>query len=212
MNSGVQIVFSLCILFFSVIIHEVAHGFVALWCGDPTARDSGRLTLNPVSHIDLVGTIILPIILFISVGFAFGWAKPVPINPYNFRNPKKDTMLVGLSGPLSNIILALITGLLLRMGLLGIIPIGRGFVFFLLFASVINIILALFNLIPIPPLDGSRILMGFLPHKQALFLSRIEPYGMLIVLVLLMAGIFQHVIMPLARILLRIIIGSPGLF
>ena len=209
MNINVyQIALGLFILFFSIIIHECSHGLVALWLGDPTAKNSGRLTLNPIPHIDLFGTIILPIMLFLFSGYAFGWAKPVPINPSNFKNPKKGMMLVGFAGPLSNLILALIAGLFLRFGLHGAYPMIEPVAYFLLFACLINIILALFNLIPVPPLDGSRILMGLLPRRQAIAVAKLEPYGMIIVLFLLMAGIFRLIVLPLARYIFVLITGT----
>ncbi|HEA46798.1 MAG TPA: site-2 protease family protein [bacterium] len=174
----------LTIILFSVIIHECAHGWVAERYGDPTARLSGRLTLNPLPHIDPIGTLLLPAILFwlnlkgIPV-IIFGWAKPVPVNFRNLRNPKEDMMKVGAAGPLSNILLVLFAVMILKVAkvspysLLGQI-IG--------FGAFINLILATFNLIPIPPLDGSRIVMGVLPPRMAYNYSRLEPYGIFIII------------------------------
>lgn len=209
MGNIFQIILSVVILFFSVMIHECSHGLVALWRGDPTAKNSGRLTLNPIPHIDVFGTIMLPLFLIIMGSkFLFGWAKPVPINPYNFKNPKKDLILVSFSGPLSNFILAIIAGIILRLGFHGVFPLNQAVAYFLFFACLINLILGLFNLIPVPPLDGSKILIGLLPTRQAIAFARLEPFGMIIVLFLLMAGVFQYVLLPLARFFFLLITGT----
>ena len=174
----------LLVLIFSAIIHECAHGWVAEKCGDPTARMAGRITLNPIPHIDPIGTILLPILLLImSQGrFALACAKPVPVNFRNLRNPKEDMMKVGAAGPLSNILLALFCVMILKVAkvssyslLSQIMGVG----------VLINILLAIFNLIPIPPLDGSRIIMGLLPPRPAYNYSRLEPFGIFIVLIAL---------------------------
>ena len=172
------------ILIFSAIIHECAHGWVAERYGDPTARLAGRITLNPIPHIDPVGTILLPILLFImSQGrVALAYAKPVPVNFRNLRNPKEDMMKVGAAGPLANIVLALCSVFLLKV--LKISPASLGGQIIAL-GVLINILLAIFNLIPIPPLDGSRIIMGLLPPRAAYDYSRLEPFGIFIVLIAL---------------------------
>ena len=175
-------------------IHEFSHGWVAYRLGDPTAKYSGRLTLNPLAHIDPFGTIILPLFLFLSTGFAIGWAKPVPINYWALRNPKRDIIWVGLSGPLSNIIFAFLLGMLWR-----IIPLAQLPAILLQKLIYINLLLGVFNLIPIPPLDGSRIAMGLLPPDLAEGYSRIEPYGFIIVAALTWMGLFDVVIWPIVR-------------
>jgi len=150
----------------AIIIHEVAHGLAADRLGDPTARLSGRLTLNPIPHIDIYGTVLVPLLLFLFRSpFLFGWAKPVPIDPYNLKNPKKDAALISLAGPFANIAFAIILSIFLRI-LLVMYPSAP---FFGLFFNLINIniILAIFNLIPIHPLDGGKILVGLLPNKEA---------------------------------------------
>lgn len=172
------------ILIFSAIIHECAHGWVAERCGDPTARLAGRITLNPIPHIDPFGTILLPILLLIMSGgqFALACAKPVPVNFRNLRNPKEDMMKVGAAGPFANIVLALCGVFLLKV--LKISPSSLGAQIIAL-GVFINILLAIFNLIPIPPLDGSRIIMGLLPPRAAYNYSRLEPFGIFIVLIAL---------------------------
>ncbi len=202
MDSFIRIIISIIVLFFSIIIHEVSHGYMALVRGDPTARDAGRLTLNPIPHIDIFGTIILPLLLIIMrSSILFAWAKPVPINPYNFQNSKKDTMLVGAAGPLSNIGLAIVFAILFRV--FGATFVGQ----FLLFGVAINLILAFFNLVPIPPLDGSRILQGFLSYEAAQKYMVIERFGFIIIYFLLFAGLFQHILLPIVSFFLRLLTG-----
>lgn len=163
-------------LFLSIMIHEVSHGWVAYKLGDPTAKYSGRLSLNPLVHIDPIGTILLPLLLILSRSpILFGWAKPVPINPYNFKNPRKDMMLIGLSGPASNFVIAILLSLLIK-----ILP-NTDFSVVLNYAAIINIVLGVINLIPIPPLDGSRIVTGLLPRELAYKYLKIEPFGFIIV-------------------------------
>lgn len=190
------------IFFFSVVIHEYSHGFTAYKLGDPTAKMRGRLTFNPLAHIDLFGTIILPLSLFfLGSRIIFGWAKPVPINFLNLRNPKRDIVLVGVAGPLANVSVAVILSLILKVNLPSLL--------FELFeiAILINLVLAVFNLIPVPPLDGSRILMGLLPNNLAYKLSLLEPFGVFIIFLLLMLGVFHRVILPVVFSLAKILMG-----
>jgi len=205
-------------LLIAVIIHEYSHGRIAEKLGDPTARDAGRLTFNPIVHIDPIGTIIIPIAILIMSGGAatIGWAKPVPVNPYNLNDPQKDMVKVAAAGPVSNFLVATGAALLLRLG--GILPsdivfdvlIGRTlsinpFLSFLAYLIFINLILGIFNLIPIPPLDGSKILQASLPRELSWWYQKIEPYGFMIVLAFffLFNG-FSMVIMPLVQIILKL--------
>jgi Zn-dependent protease len=198
---------------FAIIIHEVAHGWVADKLGDPTARLMGRLTLNPIPHIDIYGTIIVPALLFfLHSPFLFGWAKPVPVDPYNLKNPKKDSALISLAGPASNILFAVILSIFLRL-LLVIFPTEP---FFTLFFYLIefNIILAVFNLIPIHPLDGEKILTGLLPNKQAReFNNFMERFGLVLVFFLIFpifggSSLISPIMSPIINFFLRILI--PG--
>ncbi len=163
-----EYLFLIIILIFSIVIHEVSHGAMAYYLGDPTAKYAGRLTLNPLKHLDPIGSVVLPLfcILFANLtggGFIFGWAKPVPINPYNFRDQKYDSAKVALAGPGANLIIALFFGLLLRF--CPAISTFSGLTLMFSYIIYINILLAVFNLLPIPPLDGSHILFTFLPQR-----------------------------------------------
>ena len=192
-----DILFQVVILFFSVILHEVAHGYTALFLGDPTARAAGRLTLNPIKHMDPWGTVVLPLFLIlVHSPFLVGWAKPVPVNPYYMRDPKRGMMLVGAAGPLANIALILLSALALRTLPFAATP----FLFDLFkYCCAINIILALFNLLPVPPLDGSKVVAGILPPKMREAYVGLERYGIFIIIGLLYLGILDRLIVPLYR-------------
>ncbi|MFH1776231.1 MAG: site-2 protease family protein [Candidatus Omnitrophota bacterium] len=190
MNSIARYITTLPAFLTAVVIHEYAHGWIAYKLGDNTAKDSGRLTLNPLSHIDPIGTVVLPLFLILTRSpIVFGWAKPVPVNIYNLRNPKRDMIWVGLAGPLANFLGVFIFYNFFR---LQIFPEFSAAAYFLETAVVINLILGIFNLIPMPPLDGSKIVIGLLPRRLAYNYSRIEPYGVviLILLLLLLQSIF----------------------
>ena len=198
--------FFLLILIFSVIIHEVAHGYVAEMFGDPTARLAGRLTLNPIKHIDPLGSIILPVLMLLGSGgkFAFGWAKPVPYNPYNLRNYKWGTICVGIAGAAANLLLAIIFGLILRFhDAFGIV--SGPFSDILGTIVFTNVILAVFNLIPFPPLDGAKVLFAFLPYRFQQVHDYLERNWILFILFVFFFA--QYIISPISGYLFHLITG-----
>ena len=178
--------------------HEVAHGYVAKRLGDPTAYELGRLTLNPIKHISLFGTIIFPLMLYMAHSpVIFGWAKPVPVDARYFRNPLRGMMWVGMAGPVANFILATVAGIIIRL----LAPLTSGpsmLLEFMLFFMLVNLVLGFFNLIPIPPLDGSRIVTGLLPRSLAVEYMKIERFGFLILIGLLYLGAFRQFVFPIA--------------
>jgi Zn-dependent protease len=191
-------------ILFAIILHEIAHGFVANRLGDDTAARAGRLTLNPLPHVDPVGSVLLPLMLtWAGSPFLFGWAKPVPVNFGKLRHPKRDMVAVALAGPGTNIALGLIFAVAAHTfdSLAWDIPTAMAIV-----GVRINIALAVFNLIPILPLDGGRVLFGLLPREPALAFARLEPYGMFIVMGLLFTGVLSAVLGPLVRTLLRVLL------
>jgi Zn-dependent protease len=185
---------------FAITLHEVAHGFVAYRLGDPTAKVLGRLTLNPLKHIDLFGTIIIPIILFKLGGFIFGWAKPVPVDYRNLRKTRRDSVLVAIAGPLANLLMAVLWALIAKLGFIlrnddviwGVVLIYMGMI-----GIAINTVLMILNLIPIPPLDGSRVLSAMLSPRASMQYNRIEPFGFLILVILLASGLLNQFMSPL---------------
>ncbi len=181
---------------FAITVHEVAHGWMAKKFGDNTAFSQGRLTLNPIKHIDLVGTIIIPGLLLLSfTGFIFGWAKPVPVDARNFKNPRKAMAVVAMAGPLSNVLMAIGWALIARIGVLVQVEfISMPMIYTGIAGISINLILALINLLPIPPLDGSRIVTGLLPARLAWQYNRLERFGFLILLALLISGGLQYIL------------------
>jgi Zn-dependent protease len=201
MNTALIAIALLAILF-SVIVHEIAHGLVAYRMGDDTAYLSGRLTFDPLKHIDPFMTILLPIITFLSMGFAFGGAKPVPVNPARLRRPRKDMLWIALAGPASNIVLAILLAITVRITHFALPAPGSGslpyfFKMGLAYMLAINLMLACFNLIPVPPLDGSRVLMGIVDYETAMAIRRIEPYGLFIVIGLVALGIVDYLVYPM---------------
>ncbi len=181
---------------FAITGHEVAHGWMAKRYGDNTAAMQGRLTLNPLKHIDLLGTIVIPGLLLLTfTGFIFGWAKPVPVDMRNFKNPKRDMAIVALAGPASNLLMALLWALLARIGVtLDVEFISMPLIYSGVAGITINLVLALINLLPIPPLDGGRILTGLLPDYYAWQFSRLERYGFIILLVLLTTNALSYIL------------------
>jgi Zn-dependent protease len=191
---------------FAITLHEAAHGYVAKHFGDMTAYQAGRITLNPLRHIDPFGTIILPLLTLWIGGILFGWAKPVPVNFAALRNPKKDMLWVAIAGPASNLVMALGWALLYKMGLmfpenyfadaaLGMAKWGIN----------INVVLMVLNLLPLPPLDGGRVAVSLLPHRQAFQLAKIEPYGMFILIFLAITPVLGWIIMPLMNMVFRML-------
>jgi Zn-dependent protease len=198
----------------AITVHETAHGWVALHFGDRTAQMQGRLTLNPIKHIDPVGTILVPgLMLLLPGGFVFGWAKPVPVDWRNFRHPKRDMAWVAAAGPASNLLMGLIWALLARLALM--LPADNWAKAPLLFMGVagvfINTILMVLNLLPLPPLDGGRVLTGLLPRAWAYRFARIEPYGFIILLVLLMSGLLSKVMWPFVQLILTMLANVAGM-
>jgi len=205
-------IFAFIVLIYSAIIHEYMHGWMADRLGDPTAKYSGRLTLNPIPHIDPVGSILLPLILiFSNSGFVFGYAKPVPYNPYNLKDQKYGSAKVAFAGPLANIITAVFFGLLIRLALqFGFFTADKAVSLALPMAMLeyivfINLLLAVFNLIPIPPLDGSKILAPFLPYSWQARFSALESYGLILVFLFVMVGFMA--ILPVVNFLFYFIVG-----
>ena len=210
MESAITIAFQLAILIFSVVIHEVSHGLTANALGDPTAKYAGRLTLNPVKHLDPVGSVLVPLASFLLGGFIIGWAKPVPYNPayLQMRNKELGSALVGAAGPASNVALAIIFGLLVRSAgawapAFG--PAGGALVEIMTAIAVINLVLAVFNLVPIPPLDGSKVLFAALPAQAEGIRQMLEQYGFLILLFFIFY--FSSWILPIVSFLFRTITG-----
>jgi Zn-dependent protease len=181
---------------FAITVHEVAHGWMAKKYGDNTAFMQGRLTLNPIKHIDWLGTIIIPGILLLTfTGFIFGWAKPVPVDARNFKNPKQNMAIVALAGPVSNILMATGWALLARLGvMLNLDFVSLPLIYTGIAGITINLVLALLNLLPIPPLDGSRILTGMLPNRWAWYYNSLERYGFVLLIVLMYTGVLQLVL------------------
>jgi Zn-dependent protease len=206
-------------ILFAIVLHEVAHGWIANKLGDHTARDMGRLTLNPIPHIDLFGTVIMPLLLFFLTNgtMVFGYAKPVPINPHNFRDPKKGMAISSIAGPGINIIMAISFSFLLKVVMPAIessVPkqawewIDTPLSLMFIVGVEINVVLAILNLIPIPPLDGSRIVYWILPDTYARAYYRLERYGLIILILLMATNILGRIIMPIIRPILTLLLGG----
>lgn len=198
------LVFTVVLLAYSIILHEIAHGAVAFLLGDPTARDQKRLTLNPLRHIDPVGTILLPVILVLAKSPALlGWAKPVPFDPRYFKNPRIGIALVSVAGPLMNFALAALCALVFKLAPAGSAPKTVAF-----YGVIMNTVLGLFNLIPIPPMDGSKVVGVFLPPAMRKAYFAIERYGFIIIFVLLYFGLASKLLSPVYSALIRYLTAS----
>lgn len=201
----IDTVFYIVILIMSIVIHEVSHGFMAERFGDDTARDAGRLTLNPIKHLDIFGSIILPAFLVLTnAGFLFGWAKPVPYNPANFQNQRTGTLAVAAAGVSANFLIAIIFGLVIRF-LPNFIAVPQSFYFITSAIVIVNLALGIFNLIPIPPLDGSKILFSLLPSSAMPFLYQMEQYSLFFLLIFIV--FFADVLSPIMIFLFSLLTG-----
>jgi Zn-dependent protease len=202
-------------LIFAITLHEVAHGYVASLFGDQTAKLSGRLTLNPIKHIDPIGTVAIPLIMLVISNFIFGWAKPVPVDPRNLRNPRRDMALVALAGPLSNILMAVLWGLIAKIGMLVAGGNNRWLGVPLVYMGeagiMINVVLGVLNLIPLPPLDGGKLLISLVPPRIGYQISLLEPYGFIILILLLFTGVLSFIIAPFIYLLINLIGNVLGL-
>jgi Zn-dependent protease len=199
---------------FAITVHEVAHGWVAKQLGDPTAQRLGRLTLNPLKHIDPVGTILVPGLLLVIGGFMFGWAKPVPVTWENLRHPKRDMAIVAIAGPASNFVMAIIWALIAKLG--SLLPetlqfLGLPMAYMGIAGISINIALMVLNLLPLPPLDGGRVVAGLLPGPWAWQFNRIEPFGFFILLALLATGLLGKLLTPGVLLMQRLVFAMTGL-
>lgn len=199
---------------FAITVHEAAHGWVAKRLGDPTAERLGRLTLNPLKHIDPIGTVLVPGLLLFLGGFVFGWAKPVPVTWENLRHPKRDMAVVAAAGPGANLLMALLWALVIKLST--VLPetavwVAQPLLYMGLAGIIINIVLMVLNLLPLPPLDGGRVLAGFLPGPWAYQLSRLEPYGFFILIALLITGLLSQILGPPVVFFRSMVLQAVGL-
>lgn len=218
LNSQLNIVQIIAIailpVLFAIVVHEVSHGWVAKKFGDNTAYMLGRLTLNPFKHIDPVGTVLVPLLSLVFFKFVFGWAKPVPVDWRNLRNPRRDMVLVAAAGPASNLLMAIGWGLIIHLAALlpnSLLTIKEPLIYMGAIGIFANVILMVFNLLPIPPLDGGRVAVGLLPPRISNLLSQLEPYGLIIIVLLLVSGFFGGFIMPVIFLVIGIIEIITGL-
>lgn len=200
-------------ILFAVTLHEVAHGWMARQLGDPTAQRLGRLSLNPLRHIDPIGTVVVPLALFFTTGFAFGWAKPVPVTWENLRRPKTDMALVAIAGPAANLLMAILWGLLERS--VQNLPDSYAWAGVPLFYMGVtgvtaNVVLMVLNLLPLPPLDGGRVLAGLLPGRLSWQFSRVEPFGLIILVALMITGLLGQILDPAVGFVQHLVVSLVG--
>ncbi|MCK4889430.1 MAG: site-2 protease family protein [Candidatus Aminicenantes bacterium] len=213
MHNILTIAIQLLVILLALSVHESAHAWMAERFGDPTGRLQGRISLNPIAHIDPIGTIIFPVMLAIIGAPVFGWAKPVQVNPFNLRNPRKDSIYIAAAGPVSNIIMAIggivVFIILKQAGIVGSIYVtsrsAEAITILLLNLILINIFLAIFNLLPVPPLDGSRILEGVLEGEALRTFKKIEPYGFFILMAVIYLGVFDLIARPVINFIMKIL-------
>jgi len=197
------------VLIASLSFHEAAHAWMADRLGDPTARSLGRLTLNPIAHVDVVGTILFPLVAMLSGLPLLGWAKPVPVDPRNLRAPRRDFAIVAAAGPASNLVLATLAAIVLMAvqgSHPGIVNAGDWVTRTLFMMVVINVLLAVFNMIPVPPLDGGNVAMGLLPAPAARVIAQLRPFGFLILYALMLSGVLYTIVEPINRAILRVLL------
>lgn len=205
MTDPLSFIFAIAILIMSVIAHEVSHGYVADILGDPTARLAGRLTLNPLAHLDVMGSFIVPALTFFLGGFIFGWAKPVPYNSYNMKNPNRDGALVAAAGPLANIAIVAVFVLLIRAS--DMLGLPSSFVEIASMVVFLNVLLAFFNLVPVPPLDGSKILFAILPYRFSFIQEILERYWFIALFILIL--FVWRLALPLIFFVFELLTGFP---
>lgn len=210
--TGIQLlVIYLLPAIFAITIHEVAHGYMAYRLGDKTAKMLGRLSLNPLKHIDFLGTVFIPLLLIFFSGIIFGWAKPVPLNVKNLSNIKRDTALIALCGPLSNFAMAILWAIFAKVSTLGLnlsSSIALPLIFMGIAGVKVNVFLAILNLLPLPPLDGGHVISGILPNKVAEKYIKIAPFGIFILLILLVTGTLGTILHPVTSLLSAILVGN----
>ena len=209
-----QGIISVFVILFAITVHEASHGWAALKMGDPTAYHLGRITLNPIPHIDPIGTVLLPAMLIIMGAPPFGWAKPVPVNPLNLKDPRRDNLIISIAGPASNFLVAFVAFIILKI-VLNLSPsmyYGGGaakvlspIIQILFMTILLNVILAVFNLIPIPPLDGSGVVMGLISEEAAQKYEQIRPYGFFILILLIMTGFIGRILGVVYEIVFRLV-------